>query len=155
MEKFSLKRKRTAPALCAAAGALSLIFATTAADIAVEISDKFINFYNVIILCVAECLALGFSPEGRGIAQEINRYSKKLILPPRLYKFSVKFLCPAVLLALAVPEAVKLFTGTGYPPWAQLAFGWGGSALVFFSGTIAAFVAKPRAVRKNKRRIKT
>lgn len=149
LEKFSLKRRRAAPVLCGAAGVLSLVFATTAADVAVEISDRFINFYNVILLCIAECIVFGFSKRANDIPQEINRYSKRLKLPPPLYRFSVKLLCPAVLIALAVPEAVKLFCGLGYPPWAQFAFGWAACAVVFASGGMVCFAAKPRAVKKN------
>lgn len=150
IEKFTLPRKKAAPVLCAAAGALSLIFATTAAKMTVEISDRFINFYNVIVLCIAECLALGLSKEGRGLAAEINRYSGRLILPPALYNFSVRFLCPAVLVLLAVPEIIGLFSGLPYPPWALFAFGWAGSAAVFSAGRIAEAFAKPRTVKKRK-----
>lgn len=144
IEKFSLKRVKSAAVICVVCGIISLVFATTAADIIVEISDRFVNFYNVIILCIAECLALGLSKEGKRLPDEINRYSKKLKLPGRLYFLSVKFLCPAVLCALAVPEMLKLFSGLDYPVWAQVAFGWGACAVVIFSGVIVGFAAKPR-----------
>ncbi len=150
LQKFTLKRKKAAPVLCAAAGALSFVFATTAADVAVEISDRFINFYNVIILCVAECLALGISKEGRGLPAEINAYSRRLKMPPMLYNFSIRFLCPAVLVLLAVPEFAKLFAGLPYPPWAQFCFGWAGSFFVFFAGFAAELAAKPRTVFKKR-----
>ena len=148
LEEFTLRRRKAAPVLCAFAGVCCLVFATTAARTAVEISDRFINFYNVIILCIAECLALGLSKEGRGLPAEINRYSKKLTLPYALYGFSVNFLCSAVLILLAAPEFTKLFCGLPYPPWALLAFGWAGSALVFSAGFIVTFAAKPRPVRR-------
>ena len=149
-EKFHLKRVKTAAAFCVICGVVSLLFATTAADIIVEISDRFVNFYNVIILCIAECLAIGLSREGRGLPAEIDRYSGKLKLPKKLYALSVKFLCPAVLCALALPEAVKLFCGLDYPAWAQLAFGWGASIAVALSGMIVGFAAKPRTVRRKR-----
>ena len=152
IEKFSLKRVKAAAVFCVICGIVSLVFATTSADIIVEIADRFINFYNVIILCIAECLALGLSKEGRGIPAEIDRYSKKLKLPKKLYWLSVKFLCPAVLCALALPEALKLFSGLNYPVWAQFAFGWGASLLVLFSGVIIGVAAKPRPVKKLKLR---
>lgn len=148
IEKFCLKRVRCAAVFCVVCGIVSLLFATTAADIIVEISDRFVNFYNVILLCIAECLALGLSKEGRGLTDEINRYSKKLKMPKKLYGLSVKFLCPAVLCALALPEAIKLFSGLPYPVWAQVAFGWGACVAVLFSGAIVGFAAKPRVVRR-------
>lgn len=146
-EKFCLKRGKTAIPCCVFCGIISFVFATTAADIIVEIADRFINFYNVILLCIAECLALGLSKEGKGLPDEINRYSGKLKLPRKLYGLSVKFLCPAVLCALAVPEVIKLCAGLNYPVWAQFAFGWGASIAVLFSGMIVEFAAKPRKMR--------
>ena len=149
-EKFCFKRGKTAIVFCVICGMVSLVFATTAADIIVEISDRFVNFYNVILLCIAECLALGISKPGKGLPAEIDRYSGKMKMPKKLYGLSVKFLCPAVLCALAVPEMIKLFSGFDYPAWAQLAFGWGTSLVVLFSGTIIAFAAKPRTVRRQR-----
>ncbi len=151
LEKFALNRKKAAPVLCVSGFCGGLIFATTAAVLAVEIADRFINFYNVIILCVAECLALGFSKEGKSLPAEINRYSKKLTMPPAFYWFSVKFMCPAVLILLAVPEFSKLFAGLGYPAWAQFFFGWAACAAVFLSGPIMTFAQKPRACKIKRR----
>lgn len=146
-EKLCLKRGKTAILCCVFCGIISLVFATTAADIIVEIADRFINFYNVILLCIAECLALGLSKEGRGLPAEIDRYSGRLKLSPKLYWLSVKFLCPVVLCALAVPEAIKLCEGLSYPVWSQLAFGWGASVLVAFSGILIKLVSKPHVAR--------
>lgn len=149
--KFYLKRGKTAILFCVLCGLVSLIFATTAADVIVEIADRFVNFYNVILLCIAECLALGISSEGKGLPDEIDRYSGKIKLPKKLYVLSVKFLCPAVLCALAIPEIIKLCGGLGYPAWAQLAFGWGASLAVMFSGAIVGLAARPRIVKRKKR----
>ena len=148
IEKFGLKRVKTAGIFCVVCGIVCLLFATTAADIIVEIADRFVNFYNVILLCIAECLALGLSKEGKGLPDQINRYSKRLKMPKLLYGLSVKFLCPAVLCALAVPEAVALFSGLDYPVWAQVAFGWGASVAVLFSGVAVGFAARPRVMRR-------
>ena len=150
LEKFGLPRKRAALVVCVLGGATSIIYATTAADMAVEIADRFINFYDVIILCIAECLALGLSPTGRGLSWEINRYCKKLKMPRKIYLISVGFLCPAALFALALPEIFNLSAGLDYPRWAQFAFGWGACAFVFLSGTIVNFAARPRALKRKK-----
>lgn len=147
-ESFCLKRGKTAIIFCVICSLISLIFATTAADIIVEIADRFVNFYNVILLCIAECLAIGLSKGGKGLYSEIDRYSKKFKLPKKLYGLSVKFLCPAVLVALALPEFIKLFGGLNYPAWSQLAFGWGASLLVLFSGAVIKFAAKPRTKKR-------
>lgn len=137
LAKFGGGRKKTAAAWCVCGGAVSLVYATTAADLAVEIADLFVNFYNVLALCILECLVLGKRRNLSPLAAEINRYSKKLRMPPRAFGASVKFLCPAVLILLAAPRFIRLFSGLPYPPWAQIAFGWGASFAALFAGFFA------------------
>ena len=137
---------------CIFLGIVSLIFATTAADVLVEIGDLFVNFYNVLVLCIIECVAVGWSKEGKGLAEEINRYSGRLKMPRKAFGISLKFLCPAVLLALAAPQFIKLFAGLGYPAWAQFAFGWGAGIAVFISGFAMDLLSRPRPARLRKTR---
>lgn len=134
LEKFGLKRKKTAAVWCLVLGALSAVFATTAADLAVEIADMFVNFYNVLLLCISECLVMGRKGRTPLLLEEINRYSGKLRIPRTTFEVSVRFLCPAVLILLAAPRLLRLFSGISYPHWAQFAFGWGLSITVFFAG---------------------
>lgn len=136
LQKFRLKRGKSAAICCVVLGICSLAYATTAGDILVEIGDRFVNFYNVLVLCVCECLLLGFSRGGKGLVDEINRYCKKIKMPRRIFALSIKFLNPIVLICLAVPEILKLFTGLNYPMWAQFAFGWGVSICVVVFGVI-------------------
>ncbi len=152
LKKFSLKRGKTAGMFCVFLGTVSLIFATTAADVLVEIGDLFVNFYNVLVLCIIECVAVGWSKEGKGLAEEINRYSGRLKMPRKAFGISLKFLCPAVLLALAAPQFIKLFAGLGYPAWAQFAFGWGAGIAVFISGFAMDLLSRPRPARLRKTR---
>lgn len=146
LKKFTLKRAKTAGTWCVFLGILSFVFATTAADILVEIGDMFVNFYNVLVLCILECIALGWAKGGRGLVREINRYSRRLKMPVKFFEISVKFLCPAVLIALAVPQIIKLCAGLDYPHWAQFAFGWGACIIVVLSGFAVEFISKPRVV---------
>lgn len=151
-DKFNLKRVKTAAIFCVICGIVCLVFATTAADVIVEIADRFVNFYNVILLCIAECLALGLSRAGKGLPDEIDRYAGKVKLPKKLYALSVKILCPAVLCALAVPELITVFGGLDYPVWAQCAFGWGASITVALFGAIVSCIntkLTPRTVRQD------
>ena len=128
--KFSGKnRKRVAAVICAAGGALSLIFATTAGKTAVETADVFVNFFNVLALCIAECLALGYGRQFGGLADEINAYSGRLKISPGLFAVSIKILCPAVLAMLAVTQLPAVFS-LSCQPWVQFAFGWGTSLAI-------------------------
>ena len=151
LKKFTLKRVKTAGTCCVFLGILSLVFATTAADILVEIGDMFVNFYNVLVLCILECIAFGWARGGKGLINEINRFSGRVKMPRGAFEISIKFLCPAVLIALAVPQLIKLFSGLEYPPWAQFAFGWGICIIVFLSGFVLELFSKPRivSVKKN------
>lgn len=145
LDKFNLKRRKSAVICCVFCCLAGMIFATSAADMLVEIADIFINFYNVLALCITECLAIGYSRGGKNLAEEINRYSGKLKMPPAYFKVAIKVLCPVVLIALAAPRIPGLFA-IGYPPWAQFAFGWGATLAVISSGFIIDFLSRPRTV---------
>ena len=110
------------------------MFATTAAPVIVEVADKFVNLYNVIALGIAEGVILMLSPRTASLAEEINKYSKKLKIPTRSFAVSVKFLGPAVLLGLCVAEGIRLISvPPEYPLWIILAFGAGISLTVVIS----------------------
>lgn len=150
LKKFGLKRGKSAAMYCMALGLVSSVFATTAADVLVEIGDLFVNFYNVLALCILECIAIGFSRKGGELKEEINRYSRRLKLPPKLFTISIKFLCPAVLILLAVPRYAELFRGLNYPAWAQFAFGWGAGIAAFVAGFAVEYAARARVVKRIK-----
>lgn len=143
--RFAFRKKRLAGAVCLIGVALCPVFATTAGVMAVEISDRFVNFYDVLLLCIAECLILGGSKELDGLAGEINRFSNRLQLPQGLLKVSVKYLSPAVLLSLTVLEIIRLCRqGAGYPLWALAGFGWGLSLAIFAVGLLLSCLSRPR-----------
>lgn len=149
LAQFGLTRRRAAVICCAVLGTLSAVFATTAADVLVEIADLFINFYNVLALCILECLAIGLTKEGNTLGEEINRYCNKLKMPRRFFALSVKFLCPAVLVALAAPQFARLAAGLNYPAWAQFSFGWGASMAVAFAGFAVEYLSRERRVNQS------
>ena len=125
-------KKRIAGMICILGLPLTLIFATTAAPTAADISDRFVNFYNVLILGIAECLILALCDKYNPLINEINKFSRRLKMPKRAFGASVKFLCPAVLISLTSLEVFRLaLNGLGYPLWVQLAFGWGLSLIIF------------------------
>lgn len=74
-EQRGKPKKKLAAIICLCGAPLTLIFATTAAPTVVDISDRFINFYNVLILGIAECLIIGTSKQTGELADEINRFA--------------------------------------------------------------------------------
>lgn len=154
-ESFNLKKRRTAACICAVGAGICLIYATSAGALIVNISDLFVNFYNVLLFCVAECLAIGTSADLKGLPYEINRFSKRLKIPKRLFKVSVKFISPAVLLSLTAYEAMRLFkSGLSFPVWAQCGFGWGLSLLIVAAALILQKLSLPRVAEGNKKLFK-
>lgn len=145
-------KKKIAARICLIAAPLTLIFATSAAPVAVDISDRFINFYNVLILGISECIIIAASKKSGELAAEINKFTKKLKMPKRLFGVSVGFLSPAVLISLTLYEVFRLCTnGLGYPLWLQIAFGWGLSLAVFALPLLLNAKITPRNIwRRNK-----
>lgn len=74
-------KKKLVIKVCIAGGAASLIFSTTAAPLVLEVADKFVNFYNVLVLGIAECLIIALSGRTREICEEINRFAPQLATP--------------------------------------------------------------------------
>lgn len=136
---FGFGKKKIARGVCLIGAVISLIYATSSGVLIADISDRFINFYNVLLLCIAECVIIGRSKDISTLPDEINKFTKRLKMPRGLLRFSLKYLSPAVLLALTGFEIVRLcMDGLSYPPWAQVAFGWGLSLTVISVGFVTA-----------------
>ncbi|MDE5729248.1 MAG: sodium-dependent transporter [Clostridia bacterium] len=154
-EGFNLKKRRLTMCVCAVGGTISLVFATSAAPLIVSIADLFINFYDVLLLCILECFIIGYSRESRNLANEINRFSGRLKMPEKVFKASVKFVSPAVLVSLASYEAVRLFiNGLSFPLWAQIGFGWGLSLAVLAAALLLQKLTLPRVSEGRKKLFK-
>lgn len=151
-ERCGKPKKKIAARICLIAAPVTMIFATTAAPVAVDISDRFINFYNVLILGIAECIIIGASKQTGELADEINKFTKKLKMPKKIFVSSVKFLSPAVLISLTLYEIVRLFiNGLDYPLWLQIAFGWGLSLAVFAVPALLTAKITPRNIWRSKK----
>lgn len=136
-DRFGVKKRAFVRVFCAVGVILSVVFATSAAPLIVEISDKFINFYHVLVLGVCECLIIGSSGKTRELTDEINRYSGRLKIKTARFERTVKYLSPVILSCVTLTELIRLIVfGTGYEPWAQIAFGWGLSIFVIVSAFV-------------------
>ena len=131
-QSFKINRTRLSAAVCAVGAVVCAVYATTAGAVAVEISDLFVNFYNILLLGIAECLVFAFSGKTAvSLADEVNRFTRKLKMPKRFFGISIRFLSPSVLAALTVMEIVRLATnGLNFPLWLQICFGWGLSFII-------------------------
>ncbi len=142
-EYFGFKKSRAAAVFCAIGTGICIIFATSAAVTIVDVSDRFVNFYNVLLLAIAESLILGWRGRTDDVRREINTYTKRLKMPAAPFKISVKYMCPAVLSSLCIYEAVRLImNGLAYPMWILAGFGWGISLCIFCCALFTANLAK-------------
>lgn len=154
-ESFNVKKKKLIAAVCMIGAGISVVYATSAAPALVAVSDRFVNFYNVLLLGIAECSIIGRSKDFKGLAGEINKFSKRLKMPQKAFEFSVKFLSPAVLGLMTVFEAVRLvLNGLGYPVWIQTGFGYGLSILILIAALIIEKLSRPRLVAGGPKKLK-
>lgn len=148
-EKFNVSKKKLVAAICVAGAAVCAVFATPFAAMALDLCDHFANYFNILILGIAESIVIGGGAKKINLAGEINRYCGRLKMPPRAFLFSVKYLCPAALCALLFWGVYRLVfydrgVYAGYPLWAQAAFGWSTSLIVFACGFIIVMLGKRR-----------
>ncbi len=146
-EKFNLDKKKVVAVICLAGAAVCVVFASPVAAAALDIADHFANYFNILILGVAECALLGAYAKKIKLAGEINLYSRRLKIAEKPLIFSLKYLSPAALSCLAVWGIIHLIFAehglyAGYPLWAQAAFGWLVSLTVFSSGFIICGVRR-------------
>ena len=133
-------RVKLSAIICLFGLVLGVFFATDAAVTAVNVSDKFVNFYNVLFLAIAECLIIGKSGQTKSLADEINKFTGRLKMPKKLFEISVKFASPIILIFLTLCEVTDIILfGLGVPLWASIAFGWGISFAVILSGFVVNF----------------
>lgn len=136
-QTFGYSRSKVSAVFCTVGAIISLVFATSCAPTAVDLSDRFINFYNILFLCAAECIIIGRSKKLPELTDEINAFCHRVKMPQKMLAASVKILSPITLIALTAFEAVRLITnGLQFPLWAQLLFGWGLSCAVLTLGLL-------------------
>ena len=144
-DKFHLPPKKVTIAVCSVAGVISLVYCSQAGLAWLDIVDNWTNQFNLILIGVLECLAVGWAFNLKKVHSEINRNTSKLKAPYWWIGSSVKVVSPILLIALFVWNIVVLFKDNGgsyggYPIWAQVIAGWMVTGLVFLSGFIAKAV---------------
>lgn len=152
-EKFRLNKKKVVAVISVIGCAVSLVFATSVAPVAIDIADHFLNYFNILILGILECVIFGKFLKKENIAGEINLFAKRLKMPAKPLVFSVKYLSPAVLSSLAVWGIIHLIFKEhmlygGYPLLWQFLFGWLVSFIVFSSGFIIYRIGNRKPVKR-------
>ncbi len=148
-DSFKLDPKKTTKIVILITMVFSLIFATRAGLAWLDIVDNWANSFNLIIIGIIECFALGWLFKPQKILKEVNRNTKKFSMPSWWFVTSVKYISPIILGGLLVWNIYDLFVIKGgdyggYPQWALIVGGWLITILVMISGLVARQVIEAK-----------
>ncbi len=138
MDKWNLKRSTAVAAVSLPGFLIGLIFVTDGGLHWLDIVDKFVNSYGLIVVGLVECIVLGWIIGPKKIRDHVNGLSE--IKVGGWFDFCVKYLTPAALIFILVYNLVidlKVPYG-GYPQWA-LNVGW---VMVILLPVIAFILSK-------------
>lgn len=140
-DKFKISPKKTTIGVCIAAGIISLLYMTRAGLAWLDIVDHWTNQFNMLIIGVLECIAVGWVFKPKRVCNEINRNTNKFRMNETWFSMAIKFFCPILLTGLFAWNIIALFKDNGgiyggYPLWSNVAGGWAIMVVVFISGFI-------------------
>ena len=145
-DKFKLSPKKVTVVICGIAAVISLVYATRAGLAWLDIVDNWTNQFNLIVIGIMECIAIGWCFNLDKVLAQINLNSKKFRMPRIWFRVSIKIISPLCLFILLVWNVYSLFIKNGghynadYPIWAEIVAGWVVTGFVFLSGLIAKVV---------------
>ncbi|MCF7911219.1 MAG: sodium-dependent transporter [Candidatus Cloacimonetes bacterium] len=124
VDKFGWKHQKAIILIAIVGIALGLIFTTQAGLYWLDIVDRWLEFFGVAVIVLLECFVISWL----GKADKLRKYSNSFsdVKFARWWDILVKFLIPAVLIALIISDGLSLFkNGYGdYPKTALLIGGW-------------------------------
>lgn len=138
-DKFRLDHRKTTLTICLVAGVVSLVFITSAGLNWLDILDNWINQFNLIIIGICECIAVGWCFNTRKVLEEVNLNTKKFRVPAFWFLGTVRFVAPVLLTGFLGWNLYHLFVENkgnygGYPMYALVVAGWAVTVLVLISG---------------------
>ena len=144
-DKFKINPRKATLVICIVAGLISIVYATQSGLAWLDIVDNWTNQYNLIIIGILECIAIGWCFKTDKVLTQINRNSKKFRMPGWWFKSPVKVIAPVLLFGLFCWNIYTLIKQGGrynsdYAFWAEVLAGWVVSALVFMAGPIIKLI---------------
>ena len=145
-DKFKVSPKKVTVVICGIAAVISLVYTTRAGLAWLDIVDNWTNQFNLIVIGIMECIAIGWCFNLDKVLAQINLNSKKFRMPRIWFRVSIKIISPFCLFILLVWNVYSLFIKNGghynadYPIWAEIVAGWVVTGFVFLSGVIAKVV---------------
>lgn len=123
MDKWNLKRATAVAAVSLPGFLIGLVYITNGGLYWLDIVDKFVNSYGLIVVGLVECIALGWVIGPEKIRNYVNGLSE--IRVGKWFDFCVKYLTPVVLIFILISNLIidLRVPYEGYPQWA-LNIGW-------------------------------
>ena len=133
IDKYNYQRKNVVTFTCAAGFMGSLVFATQGGLFWLDIVDRFITHYGLVIIGLLECLVIGWVLKAEVLRAHMDEVSATRL--PKIWDFCVKIMVPIILVLLLMndlktelatpyegyPTAALLFLGVGWPLAALIA----------------------------------
>lgn len=124
-DKFNYSRKKVVSVLCLVGMAGSVIFTTQAGLYILDIVDRFVNNYALILGGVLECILVGWLLKASVLRKHIVDVGGRKLWP--IWDIAIRVVTPAMLLLILMGALLQDFSTPyeGYPVGAILLFGAG------------------------------
>ena len=146
-DKFAIEKKKVLISVTLIAVLFS-VFLTTGAGVAyIDIIDYWCGQNILLVIGVAEAIAVGWFFKPKKVLDEINKNTKKVKMPGWAFYASVRFLAPLSLAFLFIWQIYLLIqNGMRFNPTydlaAEIILGWVLAALILASGFIISLLSK-------------
>lgn len=139
-DKYHSGKRKTLTIVCVIGFICSLLFATKAGLYWLDIVDHWVNDFNLIVIGVLECIAVGWiygSGKIRAFANENTSFKLGI-----WWDILIRFVTPIVLLYISITYIINNISTPygGYDQIYLLIGGWGVVALTVVAGLIVTFI---------------
>jgi NSS family neurotransmitter:Na+ symporter len=144
MDKYNAHRLKVNFSVGIVALIVGLIFTTAAGIDWLDIVDHFMNSFGIAVVCLLECIVIGYFYGTRKIREYVNSKSEFSI--GKWWDVMVMFVTPVVLAVTVAMEIKDRIAGAygDFPRWAEFVGGW---ALVIALPVIAVILMRTGARR--------
>jgi NSS family neurotransmitter:Na+ symporter len=149
-DKFAWSRRQVISTLCVLGALGSLLFTHQGGLFWLDIVDHFMNMYGLLVVCLLECIVIGWFYRTDKLSRHLLETSGIPHLVTTVWVFLIKFVCPtvlAILLAYSIHAEVKEPYG-GYPVSAIVALGLLWVLVMLAVGVILSVVPWNRAAKR-------
>ncbi len=141
IDKFGWKHQKAILVIAFGGFLIGLLFTTQGGIFWLDIVDRWIEFFGLSAIVLLECFLIGWLGKSSSLRKYANSYSD--VKFARWWDLLIKFLIPAVLIALIISDGLNLYRNgyEGYPTKALIIGGW---IPVFLLPVIAILIGSSR-----------